>query len=46
MSHGTMNYTLKAHVCYFVLMRGSYTICTHSLHADFYTSEKIINIET
>ena len=29
MSHGTMKYTLKAHVCYFVLM-GSYTICTHS----------------
>jgi len=31
MSHGTMKYPLKAHVCYFVLMLGSYTICTHSI---------------
>jgi hypothetical protein len=40
MSHGTMEYTLKAHVCYFVLHY------LYSLHADFYTSENIINIET
>ena len=44
-SHGTMKYTLKAHVCYFVLMVG----LLHYLylpHADFHTSENIINIET
>jgi len=45
MSHGTMKYTLKTHGCYFVLM----VLLLHyfySLHADFYTSENIINIET
>jgi hypothetical protein len=41
MSHGTMNYTLKAHVCYFVLMIGLLHYL-YSLHADFYTSENII----
>jgi hypothetical protein len=45
MSHGTMKYTLKAHVCYFVLMRGSFTICTHSMQI-FTLQKKIINIET
>ena len=45
MSHGTMKYTLKAHVCYFVLIVGLLH-CLYSLHADFYTSENIINIET
>ena len=42
MPHGTMKYTLKAHVCYFVLV----VVLLHylySLHADFYTSENIIN---
>ena len=45
MSHGTMKYTLKAHVCYFVLIVGLLHYL-YSLHADFYTSENIINIET
>jgi hypothetical protein len=39
MSHGTMKYTkytLKAHVCYFVLMVGLLHYL-YSLHADFYT---------
>jgi hypothetical protein len=43
MSHGTMKYTLKAHVCYFALMVG----LLHYLYShlsDFYTSEDIINI--
>jgi hypothetical protein len=44
MSHDTMNYTLKAHVCYFVLMIGLDYL--YSLYADFYTSENIFNIET
>jgi len=34
MSNGTMKYTFKAHVCYFVHY-------LYSLHADFYTSRKI-----
>ena len=45
MSHGTMKYTLKAHVCYFVLMVRLLHYL-YSLHANFYTSENIINIET
>ena len=44
MSHGTMKYTLKAHVCCFVLIAGLLHYM-YSLHADFYT-ENIINIET
>ena len=44
MSHGTMQYTLKAHVCYFVLMVGLLHYL-YSLHADVHTSENIINIE-
>ena len=40
-----MKYTLKAHVSYFVLMVGLFHYL-YSLHADFYTSENIINIET
>jgi hypothetical protein len=43
MSHGTMKYTLKAHVCYFVLMVRLLHYL-YSLHPDFYTSENIINI--
>jgi len=43
MSHGTMKYTLKAHVCYFVLMVGLlHYLC--SLHADLYISENIIKV--
>ena len=34
MSHGTMKYTLKAHVCYIVLMVGLLHYL-HSLHVDF-----------
>ena len=45
MSHGVMKYTLKAHVCYFVLMVGLLHYL-YLLHANFYTSENIINIET
>ena len=45
MSHGTMKYTLKAHVSYFVLMVGL-LYYLYSLHPDFYTLENIINIET
>jgi hypothetical protein len=45
MSHGTMKYTLKAHVCCFVLVAGLLHYM-YSLHADLYTSENIINIET
>jgi hypothetical protein len=45
MSHGTMKYTLKAHVCYFALMVGLLHYL-YSLHADVHTSENIINIET
>jgi hypothetical protein len=45
MSHGTMKYTLKAHVCYFLLMV-ELLHYLYSLHANFYTSENIINIET
>ena len=41
MSHGTM----KAHVCYFVLMVWLLHYM-YSLHAYFYTLENIINIET
>jgi len=44
MSHDTMKYTLKAHVCYLVLMVWLVHYL-HSLHADFYTSENTINIE-
>jgi hypothetical protein len=44
MSHGTMKYTLKAHVCYFVLMVGLFHYL-YSLHVELYTSENIINIE-
>jgi len=44
MSHGTMKYTLKAHVYYFVLMVGLLHYL-YSLQVDFYTSENIINIE-
>jgi hypothetical protein len=47
MSLGTMKYTkctLKAHVCYHVLMV-ELLHYLYSLHADFYT-ENIINIET
>jgi hypothetical protein len=40
MSHGTMKYTLKAHICYFGLMVGLLHYL-YSLHADFYTSENI-----
>ena len=42
MSHGTMKYTLKAHVYYFVFMAW---LLHHlySLHPDFYTLENIIN---
>jgi hypothetical protein len=36
---------MKAHVYYFVLMIGILDYL-YSLHADFYTSENIINIET
>jgi len=43
MSHGTMKYTLKAHVCYFALMVGLLHYL-YSLHADFLISENIINI--
>jgi hypothetical protein len=43
MSHGTMKYTLKEHVCYFVLMVRLLHYL-YSLHPDFYTSENIINI--
>jgi hypothetical protein len=43
MSHGIMKYTLKAHVCYFVLMV-EFLHYLYSLHANFYTSENIINI--
>ena len=42
MSHGTMKYTLKTDVCYFVLMVGLLHYL-YSLHPDFYTSENIIN---
>jgi REP element-mobilizing transposase RayT len=35
----------KAHVCYFVLMVGLLHYL-FSLHANFYTSENIINVET
>jgi hypothetical protein len=45
MSHGTMKYTLKAHICYFVLMDGLLHYL-YSLHAGFYTSENIIKINT
>ena len=45
MSHGTIKYTLKAHVCYFFSMVGLLHYL-YSLHADCYTSENIINIET
>ena len=45
MSHDTMKYTLKAHICYFGLMVGLLHYL-YSLHADFYTSENIINTET
>jgi hypothetical protein len=41
---GTMKYTLKAHVCYFVLMVGLLHYL-YSLHPDFYTLENIINLE-
>jgi hypothetical protein len=44
MSRGTMKYTLKAHVCYFVLMVWLIHDL-YSLHPDFYTLENIINIE-
>ena len=44
MSHGTMKYTLKAHVCYFLLMV-ELLHYLYSLHANFYTSENIINIQ-
>jgi len=40
-----MKYTLKAHVCYFVLMVG-FLHYLYSLHSNFYTLENIINIET
>ena len=43
--HGTMKYTLRAHVYYIVLMVGLLHYL-YSLHADFYTSENIINIQT
>jgi hypothetical protein len=42
MSHGTMKYTLKAHVYYFVLIVGLLHYL-YSLPVDFYTSENIIN---
>jgi hypothetical protein len=42
MSHGTMKYTLKTDVCYFVLMVGLLHYL-YSLHPDFYSSENIIN---
>jgi hypothetical protein len=47
MSHGTMKYTLTAHLCYIVLMVGLLHYL-HSLQAEFYTSENLnkINIET
>ena len=45
MLHGTMKYTLKAHVCYIVLMVGLLHYL-YSLYADFYISENVINIET
>ena len=37
LSHVTMKYTLKAHVCYFALMVGFllYTICIHSMKIFF-----------
>ena len=42
MSHGKMKYKMKAHVCYFAFM---VELLQHlySVHADFYTSENIIN---
>jgi len=45
LSHGTMKYTLEAHICYFVWMAGLLHYL-YSLHADFYTSENIFYIET
>jgi hypothetical protein len=47
LSHGTMKYTctLKAHVCYLVLMVGLLHYL-YSLHADFYILENMINMET
>jgi hypothetical protein len=45
MSHGTMKYTLKAHVYYFVFVAWLLHYL-YSLHPDFYTLENIINIET
>ena len=43
MSHGTMKYTLRAHVCSFVLMVWLLQYLS-SLHADIYTN--ILKIET
>jgi len=40
-----MKYTLKEHVCYLVLMVGLLHYL-YSLHADFYISENMNNIET
>jgi hypothetical protein len=40
MSHGTMKYTLKAHVYYFVVMAWL-LLYLYSLHPDFYTLENI-----
>ena len=45
MPNGTRKYTLKAHVCYFVLMVGLLNYL-YSLLLDSYTSENIISIET
>jgi len=49
MSYGTMKYTkctLKAHVCYYFVLMVGLLHYLYSLHADFYTSKNIINIET
>ena len=40
-----MKYTLKTDVCYFVLMAWLLHYL-YSLHADFYTSENLINTQT
>jgi hypothetical protein len=42
MSHGTMKYKMKAHVCYFALMV-ELLHYLYSVHADLYTSENIVN---
>jgi len=45
MSHGTMKYSLKAHVL-FCFDGWALSLFVLVFHSDFYTSENIINIET